>query len=113
MTKDEKIAMLKEMLNPDVPTDSELSTLLTITELAILNRRYPQGYTSNTEVPSRYVGIQLQCCVALYNKKGVEGQTAHNENGISRTYDSGDIPDNLLKKIMPMCGSVIDDAGLQ
>ena len=39
MTKDEKIAMLKEMLKPDVPTDSELSTLLTITELAILNRR--------------------------------------------------------------------------
>lgn len=110
MTKEEKITMLKQLLQPDTPTDSELSTLLSLTELAILNRRYPQGYPEATTLPTRYDGIQIQCCVALYNKKGVEGQTGHSENGISRTYESGDIPDSLLKKVLPLCGSVMDNA---
>ena len=108
MTQDEKITQLKNLLSPDTPTDEELVALLLITQGAILNRRYPFG-TDIYEVPARYEYIQLQMCVALYNKKGAEGQTAHRENGISRTYEAGDIPQSLLKQILPMAGSVANE----
>ena len=108
MTQEEKLTQLKSLLHPDNPTDEELIALLHITKGAILNRRYPFG-TALTEVPVRYEYIQLQMCVALYNKKGAEGQTAHSENGISRTYETGDIPQSLLNQILPMAGSVVNE----
>lgn len=108
MTQDEKITQLKSLLSPDAPTDEELIALLQVTQGAILNRRYPFG-TDIIEVPSRYDYLQLQMCVVLYNKKGAEGQTAHGENGISRTYETGDIPNSLLKQILPMAGSVVNE----
>lgn len=102
----EKIAYLRNKLLPDNPTDEELAALLYITKGAILNARYPFGYEEDMEVPARYEHIQLQACVVLYNKAGAEGQTAHSENGIARTYEAGDIPQSLLKGIIPMMGSV-------
>lgn len=108
MTQDEKITQLQVLLSPDTPTDEDLVALLLITQGAILNQRYPFS-TDLTDVPSRYEYIQLQMCVALYNKKGAEGQTAHSENGISRTYEAGDIPQSLLKQIIPMAGSVVHE----
>ena len=106
MTIDEKINHLRVMLLPEEPSDEELSTLLFLTKGAILNARFPFGYTEEEEVPTKYEHIQLQACVVLYNKKGAEGQTAHNEQGVNRTYEVGDIPNSLLKRIVPVAGSV-------
>lgn len=110
MTEQEKMEALREMLKPDTVSDSELTTLLTISKGAILNRRYPFGYGEHTEVPTKYEYVQLQACVQLYNKKGVEAQTSHSENGISRTYESGDISVILLSQIVPMAGSVYEES---
>ena len=107
MTQEEKLECLRGMLSPDVPADEELIALLFVTRGAILNARYPLGCPKEVEVPLKYEHIQLQACVVLYNKKGAEGQTAHSENGISRTYETGDIPYSLLKQITPMAGSVM------
>ena len=106
MTQEEKLETLKAMLSPDAPTNEELIALLLVTKGAILNARYPLGVMKETEVPAKYEHIQLQACVSLYNKKGAEGQTAHSENGIDRTYEAGDIPHSLLKQIVPMAGGV-------
>lgn len=102
----EKIAYLKNMLKPDTPSDDELTALLYVTKGAILNARYPFGYEGDPEVPLKYEHIQMLACITLWNKKGAEGQTSHTENGIARTYEAGDIPETLLKKIMPLVGSV-------
>lgn len=106
MTQDEKVANLKSMLGADAPSDEELITLLLITKGAILNRRYPLGEWLEEEVPTKYEHIQLMACVHLFNKKGAEGQTSHSENGITRNYETGDIPSSLLNQIIPMAGSV-------
>ena len=106
MTQEEKIAQLKSMLGEEAPSNEELITLLLITKGAILNARYPLGEWQEEEVPTRYEHIQLLMCVALFNKKGAEGQTSHSENGITRQYETGDIPHSLLKQIIPMAGSV-------
>jgi hypothetical protein len=44
--------------------------------------------------------------VELFSKMGAEGQTAHNENGINRTYESAGVSNSLLRRIVPICGGV-------
>ena len=103
MTQIEKIAQLKSMLGADAPSDEELITLLLITKGAILNRRYPLGEWLEEEVPTKYEHIQLMACVHLFNKKGAEGQTSHSENGVSRSYESADVPESLMGQVVPFC----------
>jgi hypothetical protein len=107
MSELEKITLLRTMLPDADPSEADLKALLTISKGAILNRRYPQGYPENTEVPSKYEYLQLQACVQLFNKQGAEGQSSHGENGITRVYEPGDISYNLLKQVLPMAGSVV------
>ena len=57
-----------------------------------------------TEVPEQYSLLQVEIAVYLLNKRGAEGESAHSENGISRTYENGDVPPSMLRQIVPMCG---------
>jgi hypothetical protein len=66
---------------------------------------YPYDSTV-TEVPNRYETKQVEIAVYLYNKRGAEGQTAHNENGINRTYESADVPESLMRGITPFVGVI-------
>ena len=50
------------------------------------------------------MGKQIEIAVYLYNKQGAEGQTAHSENGISRTYESADVPGVHVKRDSPFRG---------
>lgn len=57
-------------------------------------------------VEKQYLNIQVKIAVELFNKLGAEGQVAHTENGISRSYESADISNSLLKQITPMVRGV-------
>lgn len=46
-----------------------------------------------------------QLASAVYNKIGVNGQTSHSENGISRVYDSSAYPADLVSRIIPLVRS--------
>ena len=107
MTVDEKLAALKAAISPDIEADEVLSSLLDEAEALVLNRMYPFGYPDQSSVPLRYEYIQIGVAVEIYSKRGAEGQIAHNENGINRTWAADSM---LLKKIVPMCGSVIKNA---
>lgn len=52
-------------------------------------------------VEEKYHNVQIQMAIELYNKQGVEGQTSHSENGISRGYKSTAISDDLLTQVTP------------
>jgi hypothetical protein len=52
-------------------------------------------------VEPQYLNIQIQMAIELFNKMGVEGQVGHSENGVSRTYGTGDISETLLNQIQP------------
>jgi hypothetical protein len=73
----------------------------------VLNRRYPFGAPDGALVPTAYEHIQLQIAVELYSKMGAEGQTAHNENGVNRSYEAADVSPSLLRRIVPVAGSVL------
>ena len=106
MTNEEKITRLGVLISPDTANTELLSALIEQAEGIVLSRRYPFGVPEGAVVPVMYEHIQLQAAVELFSKMGAEGQTAHGENGISRTYEAADISPSLLRRIVPVCGSV-------
>lgn len=68
-------------------------------------KAYPFDPTM-VEVPDQYAHVQVEIAVYLLNKRGAEGQTSHSENGISRSYEDGDVPPTLLRDIIP-CAAVM------
>ncbi len=106
VTNEDKLLQLKGLLGIDgVDEDLLLLALLNIAGQKILDRAYPYNHTIET-VPTRYEVKQLEIAVYLYNKRGAEGQTAHNENGINRTYESADVPESLMRGITPFVGVI-------
>lgn len=55
-------------------------------------------------VPTKHDYKQCQIAAYLVNKQGAEGQIGHSENGISRTYECADIPESMLRDIVPFAG---------
>ena len=102
MRQTEKLTLLKAMVGSS-DTEDVLLAYLDIAGGKIMNRAYPYG-TEETEVPARYEFLQCEIAAYLLNKRGAEGQTAHSENGISRSYESADVPESLLGAVTPMVG---------
>ena len=107
MTDEEKLARFEVLISPDTASTELLQNLLWQAEGIVLNRRYPFGSPEGATVTSAYEHIQLQIAVELFSKMGAEGQTGHNENGVSRTWEAGDVSPSLLKRIVPVVGSVM------
>lgn len=105
MTDSEKSALLSSRTNE---TDSDtLTTYLSWASHEILLLAYPfatEEEFAELELPSNYDYLQVEVAEYFYNKMGATGQTVHNENGVNRQWEKGDLPDSLLSKIMPHTG---------
>ena len=75
----------------DTTQDAVLNRLLAKSEEYILNR------TNQTAIPTALLEAQIDLAIVYYNKRGIEGQTAHSEGGISRSFE--DIPKDIEKRI--------------
>lgn len=107
MTNEEKITALAALISPDTADKDVLSQYIVLSEGVVLNRRYPFGAPEGATVPKQYEHIQLLIALELFSKRGAEGQTEHDENGIARKYESADISPTLLRRITPIMGSVM------
>lgn len=94
----EQIVMVKAMSGES--DEATVSAYLEIAGSKICRRAYPFDPTV-TEVPEQYKYIQVEIAVYLLNKRGADGETAHSENGISRSYSSGDVPPEMLRDVIP------------
>ena len=106
MTEVEKLALLRVMVGqPDEGdwSDNVLISYLAIAGRKIINRAYPYDDTV-TDVPRRYGYLQCDIAAYLLNKRGAEGQTAHSENGVNRSYESADVPESMLSEVTPHVG---------
>lgn len=103
MTNAAMLTKLKAMTGEQA--EEVLSTYLEIAGQKILRKAYPYDDTQ-TEVPAKYHYTQLEVAAYLLNKRGAEGETAHSENGISRSYEDGDVPPSLMREVVP-CAAVI------
>ena len=81
--------------------DGVLTSYLEQAGAAIIEKAYPFG-DGEEEVPAKYQRRQIEIAEYLYLKKGAQGETKHDENGINRSYESGSIPDSMLNGITPL-----------
>ena len=107
MTNEEKLTMLRVMVEADSEdwTDEILLTYLNISGQKIINRAYPYDNTVDV-VPRKYEMLQCEIAAYLLNKRGAEGELSHSENGISRSYETADVPNSMLDIITPFVGVI-------
>lgn len=106
MTNAEKIATVKTLVNDSTLTDDFVTTYLNKAEYAIRNRMYPFSLPKNDDgtektftVPAKYEMLQCELACRYILRRGGEGESKHDENGISRTYGSVN-DDDLLMEVM-------------
>lgn len=103
MTDADKLAMVKALTGEQ--DEVVLSAYLAIAGDKICRKAFPFDSEENA-VPDRYAYIQVQIAVYLLNKRGAEGESSHSENGISRSYEDGDVPPSLLRDIVPFAQTI-------
>lgn len=99
-----------EELRAVLETDESEFTLNSYLEQAkhiILGRLYP--YLSDEEyeamnLPSKFQNKQIRIAAYLMNKRGAEGEIQHIENGIHRNYGNADVPEAMLRDVLPYVG---------
>lgn len=91
------------MLRTGEEDEALLADIIESAKSAILTRRFPYQEPPE-EVPAQYADLQFRIALDLYNKIGAEGQTGHSENGVSRTYESSWVSEQLLCEVIPLVG---------
>jgi len=90
MTEAQKVTMVQTLVENDATATHD--TVLVYLSLAchkMLERLYPFD-TGKTEsdIPERYETLQCELAARLFLRRGGEGETSHEENGVNRTYGS-------------------------
>lgn len=101
MSDAEKISLVKSMAGES--DEDTVSAYLGLAGNKICRRAYPFD-PSITEVPEQYSYLQVEIATYLLNKRGGEGELSHSENGISRSYENGDVPESMMRQVVPMAG---------
>ena len=99
MTSAEKIAYVQALADDPEATDALVSVYLTKAKSAIFARMYPIGSKpeSLVDVPEKYEVLQCDLAVRYFMRRGGEGESIHNENGIMRHYGSVNDEDLLME----------------
>lgn len=101
MTESEKVTLTTALVDNDIEATPEIvAVYLSVAKDAILKRRYPFGGCECCFVPAEYEVLQCQLAARYFLRRGGEGEVAHSENGINRTYGSVNDSD-LLQEIVP------------
>lgn len=110
MAENLKLKELKSLLGyeaSDTSEDNLLNVYLRIAERKVINRLYPFNPSPAAVVPMKYSHKVVEIAQYLYLRRGSEGETSHSENGVSRAYESADIPKSMLEDIIPMVGAIV------
>lgn len=97
---DELVKITCGLVDAEATEEDKVRSYLAIAKRKILNRMYPFKPDAS-EIPAKYEMLQCEIAAYLYNKQGAEGQLSHSENGISRSYENGDVPESLMRQITP------------
>ena len=102
MTEAQKIAMVKTLVNNDPEAvDAVVTVYLQLACNKMLERLFPfSSDKTESDIPERYETIQCELAARLFLRRGGEGETSHEENGVNRTYGSVDDED-ILSRLTP------------
>lgn len=96
----DKLTMAMQLGDSENTTQQKMMFYLEDAGDAIIRRLDPLGVVGVTEVPDRYAMLQAKLAARYSFRAGGEGEMAHNENGVNRSYGSVNDED-LLREIMP------------
>lgn len=102
MTIEEIISKVSLMANEE--NTEIINAYLDIAKNKILLKAFPFEDISSMEMPEKYQSLWIDATVFLLLKRGAEGETSHNENGVNRSWASDDLPVYMLKEIVPRVG---------
>lgn len=105
-----QLETLKLWLPEYADKDALLQSALDRAEQVIFECRFPFGADPVQILEPQYMGLQIEMAIELISKIGAEGETAHSENGVSRTYENAGISDSLKRRVVPMAKAVRMDA---
>lgn len=107
MTDAQKLLTIKTLLDDGtgyLPSDDTLNTYIVLSANEILAWKYhlvggvPEDVT---EVPSLDEGAQIYAVVAGFTHAGSEGEKAHIENGVHRTFAYADMIGYIRNHVLP------------
>lgn len=107
MTDAQKLEIVKTLLDDGtgyLPSDSKLTTYITLAESEILAWKYHLvgGVPSNvTSVSTIDEGAQIYAVVAGYTHAGAEGEQLHIENGVHRHFIYEDMIGYIRNHVLP------------
>nr|DAJ41586.1 MAG TPA: tail connector protein [Caudoviricetes sp.] len=104
MSEKEKIQMVEQLISDMSISQEDIRSYLALSTDRIFKRIWPFGKSPQT-LPAQYDMVQIQLTVRMIARKGGEGEIAHSENGISRTYATVDDED-ILRTLTPYVGVV-------
>lgn len=104
MTNSEKMVLVEALT--DESDEDVVSAFLSMAGDAIYHYVDPFEMADKTSVLERYGSVQVRAAAYFLNKRGADGEQSHSENGISRVYESGDLPASLLQELTPRCGVI-------
>ena len=103
MTENEKMLLVESMTQE---TDQVLIQMyLKLAAESICNYVDPYKRSTPEDIMKRYSGAQVKAAAYFLNKRGAEGELSHSENGIVRTYENADLPESILRELIPICGA--------
>lgn len=102
MTDESKIVLVKSMT--DEKDEDIISVFLEMAGDSVCKYCDPYKRVERETLLDEYGGVQARIAAYFLNKRGADGESAHSENGTSRSYESGDIPESLLRELTPICG---------
>ena len=92
----------------EAPSSFPTSIVDFVVEYAVNESHFPSDY-SETQIAdrlSRCTNAMAMACVEVYSRIAGEGEIAHSENGVSRTYDGAWIS-SRLHDVLPNYVSVL------
>lgn len=108
MSKDEQIKRMRlEILGDiaDKTCDEVFELKLEDAEIVALNALYPFDDTKiNLPDDIRLKNWQVRCAIELYKKMGTTNVHSYSENGISVTFLTGLVSNQLMNEIVPKVG---------
>ncbi len=108
MDKDKMIQPLVERLNRRLISrgfnvkESDIQDEI-YSAIGAVNSRRRFIPTSDKLFDSMYEDLIVRLCIASISKWGAEGESAHSENGVNRSYEKGsEYPESMLSEVIPL-----------
>lgn len=110
MSRDEQIKVMRlEILGDisDSSNDKVFAIMLDNAETVALNTLYPYNdKIQSLPVNRRLKNWQVRCAIELYNRLGTTNVQSYTENGLTVSFLSGLISNNLMRELIPKAGVI-------